>query len=179
MSRLTVFLAFALCVSVILISISSASQNEAQAQRFKRELYRVILDRDITDRPALVTTWQKYGEMKAKWRSELFYAEFPSESKYRYTFKEELECRAFLAEQWSIIRKQNSRFTDSYLDNLVKVKDSRYFREYIYSHFRKGSWRIDGDKLFLDEYKKWRKKHLKGPKKETRVKLEKIELAEW
>jgi hypothetical protein len=179
MNRLALLIAVALSVSVILISISSASQDEAQGQRFKRELYRVILDRDIMDRPALVTVWQKYGEMKAKWRSELFYAEFPSESKYRYTFKEELECRAFLAEQWSIIRKQKSRFTDRYLDNLVTVKDSRYFKEHIYSHFKKGSWRIDGDKLFLDEYKKWRKKHLKGPKKETRIKLEKIELAEW
>lgn len=174
-------LAFAvvLCVCVVLIGISSASQDEPPGQRFKRELYRVILDRDIMDRPALVSVWQKYGEIKAKWRSELFNKEFPNDSKYRYTFKEELDCRAFLAEQWTIIKKQKKRFTDRYLDNLVAAKNSRYFKEYIYSNFRKGSWRIDGDKLFLDEYKKWRKKHLKGPMKETRVTLEKIELAEW
>ncbi len=179
MSRLATFVAVVLFAFVTLMSITAASQDDSRNQRLKRELYRVVVDKSITDRPALVTTWQKYGELKAKWRTELFYAEFPKEKKYRYTFKEELECRAFLADQWSIIRKQNVRFTDKYLDNLVKAKNSRYFREYVYSNFRKGSWHIDGDKLFLDEYKKWQKKHLKGPKKEPHIKLEKIKLAEW
>ena|GEM_PF-2205412 len=167
------------CIIFSIRSMSSASASESHNDGFKRELYKVELDESIMNRPALVAVWQQYGKMKARWRDGLFREEFPNESKYRLTLREELECRKHLAEQWEKLKAANPKYSDRYLDNLVKVKDSRYFTEYIYSYFKKGHWQVNKDKLLLDEFKRWRKLNMKGPKKETRVKIVKIEFAEW
>lgn len=160
-------------------SFPSASATESDQPGFKKELYRVELDEGIIDKPALAAVWHQYGEMKVDWRTERFQSQFPNETKYRYTFEEEYECRMHLAEQWEKLKSENPRFSDEYLDNLVKVKNSRYFREYIYSYFKEGSWNYDKDRLCLDEFKRWRKLHMDGKKKATEVKLVEIELAEW
>ena len=167
------------CIIVSIRSMSSASASENNNDGFKRELYKVELDESIMNRPALVAIWQQYGQMKARWRDGLFRVEFPDESKYRLTLKEEFECRKHLAEQWETLKASSPKYSDRYLDNLVKVKNSRYFKEYIYSYFKKRHWKVDKDKLKLDEFKRWCKLNMKGPKKETPVKIVKIEFAEW
>jgi hypothetical protein len=176
------FLLIAIATACIILSIrsmSSASGSENSDDGFKRELYKVELDESIMNRPALAAVWQQYGQMKASWRAGLFQAEFPGESKYRLTLKEELECRKHLAEQWEQLKATNPKYSDKYLDNLVKAKNSPYFKEYIYSYFKKGHWKVDKDKLHLDEFRRWSELNMKGPKEETRVKIVKIEFAEW
>jgi hypothetical protein len=153
--------------------------DEQKSNGFKRELYNVELDESIRDKPAQVAVWGYYGDLKARWRTEIFKQRFPSESEYRYTFEEEFECRRALAEQWEGLKKSEARFSDKYLDNLSRAKNSAFFKEYIFSEFREDEWRLQKDSFDLQKYRKWADENLKGPKKETRVKLVKIDLAEW
>ena len=169
----------ALCAFFSIKTISSVSATENGSEGFKKVLFKIEVDKDILDNPALVSVWSQYGKLKVKWKTEIFRTEFPNESIYRPTFKEEYECRLHLAEQWEKLKESNPQFSDRYLDNLVKVKNSHFLKEYVYSYFKKKEWEVDKDKFFLDEFKKWRKNNLKGPKKETHIKLTRIELTEW
>jgi len=179
MNRLITAAIAVIAIIFSLEAISSANATENSKEGFKRALYKVEVSKSITDKPALVSVWRQYGELKAKWRTEIFHKEYPTETKYRYTFREEYDCRMLLANQWETLKKSNPRFSDEYLDNLVRVKNSRYFNEYIFSCFKKGDWKVDKDSFYLDEYKKWAKNNMKGSKKQTKVKLVEIELAEW
>lgn len=177
--RMLFIIASAACILVLAHGFPAVSATESESSGFKKRLWKVEVHRSVMGKPALATVWRQYGEMKANWRSEKFFEVFPTETKYRYTFREELECRKFLAEKWEYLKKTSPRFSDEYLDNLVKVKNSRYFDEYIYTYFREGSWHIDKDRLYLEEFKKWCKINMKGSKKETRIDLVEVELAEW
>ncbi len=179
LNRLLLVATVILCIVLSIRNLPSASATEDDQSGFKRELYKVEVHESIMGNPSLAAIWRQYGEMKAGWRSDTFRARFPDESKYRYTFEEEYECRQHLAEQWEELKATSPQLSDKYLDNLVKVKNSRYFKEYVYVYFGKSSWKTDEDKLRLDEFKKWCKSNLKGPKKETRVNVTKIEFAEW
>jgi len=160
-------------------AFSEASGQSTSASGFKREIYRVELDSRVAGKPMLAAAWTHYGELKAKWKSDLFYQKFPEEYEYRYTFDEEYACRRALADKWAELKKRHPSLSDRYLDNLLRVKNSRYFDEYIYTSFKEGSWNLDDDDFYLDEYKKWRKKNLKGPQKETHVKVVEVKLSEW
>ncbi|MFH1891633.1 MAG: hypothetical protein ABIK83_03005 [Candidatus Zixiibacteriota bacterium] len=164
---------------LIVHAFASVPEEGSANSGFKRVLYTVELDKSVLNKPALAIVWRQYGELKVKWRTEIFRERFPEVESYHSTFEEEYECRKFLAEKWEELQNTRASHKDAYLENLVKVKNSRYFREYIYSYFKKGSWNIDKDKLYLDEFKKWREMNMSGPKKETHVELKKIELAEW
>lgn len=169
----------ALCLLASLRAFSQASGQSANAAGFKREIYRVELDSYVTGKPVLAAAWTHYGELKAKWRSELFFERHPNENEYRYTFQEEYACRKALAKKWADLKRRHPSLSDRYLDNLLKVDNSRYFDEYIYSCFAEGSWNVNQDDFYMDEYKLWKKNNIKGPDKETHVKVVEVKLSEW
>jgi len=178
-NRLSVVVIIALCLLASIRAFSVAFADEENSGSFKREIYRVEVDKSVTGVPPVATVWRMFGEYKVKWRTEIFFEKHPDEKKYRYTFAEERDCRLYLADQWEKLNPDKRRYSDQYLENLVKVRNSRYFDEYIYANFRKGSWDVDKEDFYLDEYKKWRKRNMKGSRKETKVKLIRVELAEW
>lgn len=179
MSKIVLSAVAVLFVLLIVHAFASVPEEGPANSGFKRVLYTVELDKKVLNKPALAIVWRQYGELKVKWRTEIFRERFPDAESYQSTFEEEYECRKFLAEKWEELKDTRSATEDAYLDNLVKVKNSRYFREYIYSYFKEGNWDIDEDELYLDEFKKWKKLYMNGPKSETHVELKKIELAEW
>lgn len=179
MNRLVLTAVAVLFALLIVHAFASVPEQDSGKSGFKRELWRVELDKSIMNEPALAVVWRQYGELKVKWRTEIFRERFPREKSYRYTFEEEYDCRKLLAEKWEEMQGTRGERSNTYLDNLVKVKNSRYFKEYIYSYFKKGDWDVNENILYLDDFKKWRDLYMDGPKKETHVELKKIELVEW
>jgi hypothetical protein len=140
------------------------------------KMYRVKISQDVLDEPFAMAAWRVYGDAKLEWRTEKFFEQFPDEKKYRYTYKEELDCRKRLAEYWEDYTRANPRVSNKYLDQLVAVSKSLYFPEYIYAYFRSSSWEIEKDRFRLDEFKRWKKEYLKGHHPETMIELEEFKL---
>jgi len=151
-------------------TVSSVYASESES------FFRVKISEKILTKPYSVTAWRLYGQLKLEWREELFFQRFPDEKKYRYTYKEELDCRRKLAEYWMQFKQTNPGVSDPYLDNLVIIFKSIYLPEYVYKYYKTSSWDIKKNRFRLKEYKKWAKKHIKGHKSETYAKLEKIKL---
>lgn len=141
-----------------------------------RIIYNIKLSEDIMDKPQILMAWQMYAKYKQEWRQQLFFEQFPDEKKYRYSYKEELDCRKKLAEYWRDYKKTNPNVSDEYLDDLVKVYGSIYFPEYIYKYFKAGSWEVRKDRFRLDEFKKWAKENLGRHYPKTYSHVEEVKL---
>ncbi len=148
---------------------------DLQAEEKKR-IFNIKVDHDIMKDPHAFAAWREYGKFKQEWRQALFFEQFPDEKEYRYSYKEELDCRKRLALYWADLKKANPGIENEYLDDLLKVYNSFYFPEYIYKHFRKSSWEVRKDRFRLDEYKKWAKEFIRGHHSGTYAELEEIEL---
>jgi hypothetical protein len=139
-------------------------------------IYNIRLSDDVLDKPQVLMAWQMYAKFKQEWRQERFFEQFPDEKKYRYSYKEELDCRKKLAEYWRDYKKTNPKVSDEYLDDLVKVYGSIYFPEYVYKYFRSRSWEVRKDRFRMDEYKAWAKENLGRHSAKTYSHLEAIKL---
>ncbi len=141
-----------------------------------KAIYNIKLSEDILDKPQVLMAWQMYAKYKQEWRQQKFFEQFPDEKKYRYSYKEELDCRKQLAEYWIDYKKTYPNAQDKYLDELVKVYGSIYFPEYIYKYFKEGSWEVRKDRFRLDEFKTWAKENLGRHYPKTYSHLEEIKL---
>ena len=141
------------------LAIFGIIASHASAENAKT-IYNIKLSEAIMDNPQVLMAWQRYAKFKQEWRQKLFFEQFPDEKKYRYSYKEELDCRKRLAEYWIEFKKTNPKAHDEYLDDLVKVYGSIYFPEYIYRYYKDGSWEVRKDRFRLDEFKKWAKENL-------------------
>jgi hypothetical protein len=123
-------------------------------------IYKVVISEEVMDDPHALSAWREYAKFKKEWRKELFFKTFPDEKKYRFTYKEELDCRKRLAEYWIDMKKRNPELSNEYLDKLTSVYNSLYFPEYIYKYFHAGSWEVRKNRFRLDEFKEWAKDNL-------------------
>lgn len=155
---------FSIIVTIIFIVIGHHSEAQAQTTQ---PIYRVSVSENVLNKPHTMTAWRFYGKCKKEWRETKFFEYYPTETKYRYTYKEELDCRRKLARFWIDQKKNQPRATNKYLDQLMKVYLSVYLPEYTYKYFKKSSWKIKKDRFRLKEYKKWAKKHIKGHRART------------
>jgi hypothetical protein len=165
--------AFLCLIAFMLIFGVFASTAEAENTR---AIYNIKLSEDILDKPQVLMAWQIYAKCKQEWRGQRFFEQFPEEKKYRYSYKEELDCRKRLAEYWRDYRKTYPNASDDYLDDLVKVYSSIYFPEYIYKYFKAGSWEVRKDRFRLDEFKTWARENLGRHHPKTYSHLEEIKL---
>jgi len=140
-------------------------------------IYRVRLSEATMQDPHALAAWRINGQHKLAWRKELFFKQFPTEHEYRFSYKEELDCRMKMAEYWLELKKTYPELKNAYLDDLAIVYNSIYFPEYVYKYYRAGSWEVKKDRFRLDEYNKWAKEHLKGHKSETMVSIEEVRLS--
>ena len=111
--------------------------------------------------------WLVYAGARSIWMETKFYQEYPAESSYRYTFREEFEARDSCAMLW-IKLKEKDGLQNRYLDDLTMVKRSGFLREYIWSYFKNSDWKEPED-LRLDDFAKWRYVHLTEHIPETRA----------
>lgn len=149
---------------------------QSSASEIEGVIYQVKISQDVMTKPHVMAAWRIYGDARLKWRTEKFFEQFPDEKEYRYTYKEELDCRKRLAEHWINYTAKYPDVSDEYLDELAIASKSLFFPEYIYYYFREGSWEMEKDRFRLDDFKRWKKEYIKGHRAETKVEIKKIEL---
>lgn len=140
----------------------------------KMVFYKVVISEDIMEDPHAVAAWREYANAKKEWREELFFQTFPDEKKYRYSYREELDCRKRLAEYWIDLKGRNPGISNPYLDQLAQVYNSLYFPEYIYKYFRSRSWEVRKNRFRLDEFKEWAKDNLNSHNPRTYSHLDEV-----
>ena len=161
---------------VILFALVLGPLMQSSASEIDGVIYQVRISQDIMTKPHVMAAWRIYGDERLQWRTEKFFEQFPDEKKYRYTYKEELDCRKRLAEHWISYTAKYPDVTDEYLDELAIASKSLFFPEYIYYYFREGSWEMEKDRFRLDDFKRWKKEYIKGHNTETKVEIKKIKL---
>ena len=80
----------------------------------------------------------------------------------------ELTARQHLLDTWESQRPQHDDAADAYLDALLDVRDAGFIREYTVYYFGRNSWHVPAE-LRLDDFQRWRGKHLRRHKPETRI----------
>jgi hypothetical protein len=165
------FLSVIILALVILCATLSAPAQTSEKGHF----YRIKIAKEILTDPHAMAAWRIYGQFKQEWRDSIFFRHYPDEDKYRFTYKEELDCRKRLAEYWITFKKANPGVENRYLDDLVKAFRSVYFPEYVYKYFNQGSWNVKKDRFRLKEFKKWVKLYIKGHQPKTLAHLEEVD----
>jgi len=167
-------LSFLSVIIPALVILCAALSSPVQASE-KGHFYSIKMAKEILTKPHAMAAWRAYGRFKQEWRDSIFFRHYPNKNKYRYTYKEELDCRKRLAEYWITFKKANPKAENHYLDDLVKAFRSVYFPEYVYKYFKKRSWNVKKDRFRLKEFKKWVKLYIKGHRPKTLAYLEEVD----
>ena len=80
----------------------------------------------------------------------------------------EFTARRHLVETWEAQRKEHEGATDSYLDQLVIVRDAGFLDEYTVRYFGRRHWQVPVE-VDVDAFRRWQRKHLRRHKPETRI----------
>jgi len=152
--KYTIFILMGLIIGLAIIAPQPANAGD------KTVIYKIVISEEIMDDPQALMAWRMYAKYKKQWREELFFQTFPDEKKYRYSYKEELDCRKRLAEYWLDMKKNNRSLSNKYLDKLAIAYGSLYFPEYVYKYFHVSSWEVRKNRFRLDEFKQWAKENL-------------------
>lgn len=118
----------------------------------------------LTNDDPAYQSWVTYSLMKSTCQLEIG-GENPARAS---SFDCEFRARHHLVNAWKEKRQQNQTIADEYLDDLSKVQEAGFLAEYTTRFFGKKHWeRPDG--LRVDEFKAWRKQHLRGHRPMTRI----------
>ena len=109
-------------------------------------------------------SWVTYSLMKSTCQLEIG-GDNPARAS---SFECEFKSRSHLVGSWQEKHQQNQKITDDYLDALSRVRDAGFLAEYTVHFFGKKHWEPP-DGLRIDEFRAWRKKHLRGHRPETRI----------
>ena len=80
----------------------------------------------------------------------------------------EFKARRHLVTTWEEKRQQNPGIRDEYLDALSEVYYQGFLAEYTAHYFGEKYWALP-DGIRLQEFKAWRREHLRGHKPRTRL----------
>jgi len=83
----------------------------------------------------------------------------------RDCFETEFKAREFMIDLWLRLKKEKE--TDPYIEDLVKVRDAGFLREYVWTFFRTPAWSAPPAGLKLADFRNWRADHLHGHKPQT------------
>ncbi len=80
----------------------------------------------------------------------------------------EFSSRLHLLDEWQQQRTLTPGIRDDYLDTLAMVRDEAFLDEYVVYFFGKKNWIVPAE-IEQSAFGKWRRKHLRGHKTDTRV----------
>ena len=115
------------------------------------------------DDPVL-QSWVAYSLMKSTCQLEVG-APIPARAS---DFGCEVTARKHLIDAWEDQRLQHVGTSDAYLDALLGVRDAGFLREYTVHYFGRKHWQVPAE-LRTDEFRRWRHKHLRRHKPESRL----------
>lgn len=106
-------------------------------------------------RNAEIKVWEIYANARQDW---ILDHEIPlpeTEGTVAPRFEEELNARTKLAEALNEDRRRVGKTHRNYSDDMQKVIDAGYFKEYVFDTHREDGWDASKLDLKLDEYKAW------------------------
>ena len=92
----------------------------------------VTLDSSLSKDDPAMAGWLSYGMSRALWMREKFSREYPNESSYRHSLREETEAlHLFLAVVREVSAKQKRDLSDTDLDALAKVEQAGLLEPFV------------------------------------------------
>ena len=150
---------------ILIIFLLAFSAPDYSYSENKQRDCTIILDESLEEGPT--AAWLAYALKRVLWYRETFFEEFPNEGNYRYTFQEEIESRKNLAQVWLELCQNDPSFHDKYLDELVIIYQNGYLNEYVSLYFDHIDWKVDKDKLRMNDFMKWANENISQHKPET------------
>ncbi len=123
----------------------------------------IVLDPSLTGQdPSLVKAWTAYANARADWIRANIPAQQIAAGGYHRTFDEEVAGRTALALAWKAEKKVTPGLQNSYLDQLLKVYEASFIREYTWIYFAASDWEQPHG-LYLTAFDSWARAHLTKP----------------
>ena len=160
-NRHTASCATMLCMCAALVC--SASENKAKLN------ISVVIDAETLEGkpPAVTAAWLGYASGRALWISSHIKANPSEATTYTRTFEEEVAGRESLADMWAELKAKQSDLLDVYLDQLLRVREAKLMREYVWVNLRGESWKEQPTDLQIERFQEWAAVHLVGHVVET------------
>jgi hypothetical protein len=73
-----------------------------------------------------------------------------------------------LVEAWEAQRTEHEGATDSYLDDLLRVRDAGFLDEYTVHYFGKKHWQVPAE-VRVDDFREWQRRNLRKHKPQMRL----------
>lgn len=84
------------------------------------------------------------------------------------SFDCEWAARRSLVDSWGERHAEDAGLRNRYLDDLTKIRDAGFLREYVASQHRRREWTLPDD-LDMRAFRRWQRLRLHGHKPETRL----------
>jgi len=115
------------------------------------------------DDPAF-QSWVAYSLMKSACQLRIG-GENPARAS---SFECEFTARRHLIDAWEERPAENRAAADLYLDLLGEIRQANFLAEYTAYYFGRRHWQLP-DGIRADEFRRWRRQHLRGHRPETRI----------
>ncbi len=112
--------------------------------------------------PALVNAWTAYGNARADWIRQNTSGDEMLMTGYHRSFDEEVAGRTALVLAWLSEKQVEPGLRNPYLDELVKVYQAHFIKEYTWTYFAASDWERPSG-LNLRAYMQWMQQHLTNP----------------
>jgi hypothetical protein len=104
--------------------------------------------------PSVAAAWLGYASARTEWIQTNVLAEEMAQNGYHRAFEEEVAARSSLAKIWKELKSSKGGAKDTHLDDLLKVYEAGYIREYTWTFLATDEW-SQPEGLRLDEFKTW------------------------
>jgi hypothetical protein len=167
--EIVTFLALGGCALLLLSACGTApgeqetSPNDGSAEAEREAPPRLpdatlVVSSELQGLPARSAAWVTYAGVI---RDDMarFYQSNPRSAVYERPLKVEVEARRRMLETWRQLREQRIESDVDYLDDLARVEDAGYLREYVYVLVSQDHWKEPGD-LDRSGFQAWREREL-------------------
>jgi len=115
---------------------------------------------------SIASAWLGYAAARAEWIQTNVSADEIVQKGYHRAFEEEVTSRSSLAKIWKEFGNSQANLKNPYLDDLLKVYESDFIREYTWIYLTSDEW-LQPEGLRLDEFSTWTSNNLPNHKPET------------
>jgi len=122
-----------------------------------------LADRALTDADPVLQSWVTYSLARSTCQLQIG-GENPARAS---SFECEYAARRLLTDTWSE-QKADGDAEDAYLDDLARVRDAGYLREYVAHYLKRRDWLLPDD-LDTANFERWRRTNLPRHRTETRL----------
>ena len=123
-----------------------------------------LAPRAYQDDGPVLQSWVAYSLMKSTCQLDIG-GDIPSRAS---DYGCEFMARQRLVEAWGEQRQEHRHATDSYLDDLLAVREAGFLDEYTVHYFGRKHWQVPVE-VRVDDFRRWQRANLRRHRPETRL----------